>query len=68
MPMNMYGLSQSYGIRFWGTLKSGQNKDNSTLGSILGSPYFGKLPWHIYIYMYIYIHILGGFPHPVIVV
>ena len=30
------------------------NKDCSILGSILGSPHFGKLP---YMYMYIYIHI-----------
>ena len=29
------------------------NKDYSILGSILGSPYFGRLP-----YMYIHIHIL----------
>ena len=42
-----------------------KNKDYSILGSILGSPYFGKLPYiHIYIYvriyrwvyLYIYIH------------
>ena len=35
-------------IAIWGFLKLGvgpNNKDHSILGSILGSPYFGKLPY-----------------------
>ena len=34
------GVSQNLGVPFWGP----NNKDYSILGSILGSPYFGKLP------------------------
>ena len=34
------GLSQNYGYLFGGP----HNEDYSILGSILGSPYFGKLP------------------------
>ena len=34
------GVSQNYGYPFEGP----HNKDCSILGSILGSPYFGKLP------------------------
>ena len=34
------GISQNYGYLFGGP----HNKDYSILGSILGSPYFGKLP------------------------
>ena len=34
------GVSQNYGYLFGGP----NNKDYSILGSILGSPYFGKLP------------------------
>ena len=37
--LNM-GISQNYGYHFGGP----HNKDYSILGSILGSPYFGKLP------------------------
>ena len=36
-----YGVSQNYGYLFEGP----HNKDYSILGSILGSPYFGKLPY-----------------------
>ena len=35
------GVSQNYGYLFEGP----HNKDYSILGSILGSPYFGKLPY-----------------------
>ena len=35
------GVSQNYGYLFGGP----HNKDYSILGSILGSPYFGKLPF-----------------------
>ena len=35
------GVSQNYGYLFGGP----NNKDYSILGSILGSPYFGKLPY-----------------------
>ena len=32
--------------KIWGTFWGGlHNKDNSILGSILGSPYWGKLPY-----------------------
>ena len=34
-------VSQNWGVSFLG---SPHNKDHSMLGSILGSPYFGKLP------------------------
>ena len=34
-------VSQNWGVPFWGP----NNKDYSILGSILGSPYFGKLPY-----------------------
>ena len=59
------GVSQNDGYLFGGP----HNKDYSILGTILGSPYFGKLPciyiWrHTYtvcieldIYMYIYIYV-----------
>ena len=39
-------VSQNYGYHFGGSF----NKDYSILGSILGSPYLGKLP---YTYTYI---------------
>ena len=35
------GVSQNYGYLFGGP----NNKDYSIFGSILGSPYFGKLPY-----------------------
>ena len=35
------GVSLNYGYLFGGP----HNKDYSILGSILGSPYFGKLPY-----------------------
>ena len=35
------GVSQNYGYHFGGPY----NKDYSILGSILGSPYCGKLPY-----------------------
>ena len=35
------GISQKLGVPFWGVY----NKDYSILGSILGSPDFGKLPY-----------------------
>ena len=35
------GVSQNYGYHFGGP----NNKDYSILGSILESPYFGKLPY-----------------------
>ena len=35
------GVSQNLGVLFEGP----NNKDYSLLGSILGSPYFGKLPY-----------------------
>ena len=35
------GVSHNYGYLFGGSY----NKDCSALGSILGSPYFGKLPY-----------------------
>ena len=41
------GVSQSYGYHFWGVPEY-----YSSLGSILGSPYFEE---YIYIYMYTYI-------------
>ena len=44
------GVSQNYGYLFGGPC----NKDYSIWGPILGSPYFGKLP-----YMHLYTHILG---------
>ena len=34
------GVSKKWGVPFWGSLY----KDYSILGSIFGSPYFGKLP------------------------
>ena len=37
------GVSQNYGYHFGGP----HNKDYSILGSILGSPYFGKLPYRL---------------------
>ena len=37
------GVSQNYGYHFGGT----NNKDYNILGSILGSPYLGKLPYHV---------------------
>ena len=37
---NKMEVSQNYGYHFAGP----QNKDYSILGSISGSPYFGKLP------------------------
>ena len=39
------GVSQNEGLPYWGS----HNKDYSILGSILGSPYFGKLPYNPYI-------------------
>ena len=54
------GVSQNWGYHFRGP----NNQDYSVLGSILGSPYFGKLPYifpdwfhkdHIYILMLLYI-------------
>ena len=36
-------VSQNYGYLFGGP----NNKDYSLLGSILGSPYFGKLPYRL---------------------
>ena len=38
------GISQNYGYLFGGP----HNKDYSILGSILGPPYFGKLPYRGY--------------------
>ena len=38
------GVSQNQGYHFRGP----NNKDYSILGSILGSPYFGKLPYRNY--------------------
>ena len=40
------GISQNYGYLFGGP----HNRDYSILGSILGFPYFGKLPYHDMIY------------------
>ena len=40
-PPTYMGVSQNYGYLFGGP----NNKDYSILGSILGSPYFGKLPY-----------------------
>ena len=37
------GVSQNYGYPFGGP----HNKDYSILGSLLGSPYFGKLPFEV---------------------
>ena len=37
------GVSQIYGYHFGGPI----NKDYSILGSIMGSPYFGKLPYKL---------------------
>ena len=46
-----------------GTILGPYNKDCGILGSILGSPYFGKLPYicyglgfRAYIYIYIYVY------------
>ena len=39
--MKYMGVSQNWGYLFGGPY----NKDYSILGSILGSPYFGKLPF-----------------------
>ena len=36
-------VSQNWGVPFWGP---NNNKDYSILGSILGSPHFGKLPYY----------------------
>ena len=41
MPYGYLGVSQNWGYLFGGPY----NKDYSILGSILGSPYFGKLPF-----------------------
>ena len=38
----VYGSFPKLGVPFWGP----NNKDYSILGSILGSPYFGKLPYN----------------------
>ena len=38
--IGIYGVSPNWGYLFGGPY----NKDCSVLGSILGSPYFGKLP------------------------
>ena len=38
------GVSQNYGYHFGGP----NNEDYSILGSILGSPYFGKLPFNVF--------------------
>ena len=40
LPLNT-GISPRLGVRFGGPYK----KDYSILGSILGSPYYGKLPY-----------------------
>ena len=37
------GVSQNWGYLFGGP----NNKDSSILGSILGSPYVGKLPYRV---------------------
>ena len=39
IPTVPFGVSQNYGYHFGGP----NNKDENILGSILGSPYFGKL-------------------------
>ena len=41
-PLSDLGVSQNWGYHFRGP----HNKDYSILGSILGSPHFGKLPFH----------------------
>ena len=41
------GDSQNWGYLFGGP----NNKDYSTLGSILGYPYFGKLPYRFGVYV-----------------
>ena len=38
----LFGSFLKLGVPFWGGL---YNKDYSILGAILGSPYFGKLPF-----------------------
>ena len=44
------GACQDYGYHFRGP----HNKDYSILGSILGSPFFGKLPYaHVYGYAHL---------------
>ena len=44
-------ISQNWGVTFW---VSPYYKDHSILGSILGSPSFGKLPYWARIYMFFY--------------
>ena len=39
--MRLYRGFPKLGVPYWGP----HNKDYSILGSILGSPYFGKLPY-----------------------
>ena len=39
----LYGCFPKLGVPFWGP----NNKDYSILGSILGSPYFGKLLYRL---------------------
>ena len=41
---NLNGGLPKLGVPFWGSY----NKDSSILGSILGSPYLGKLPNQVY--------------------
>ena len=41
LRLDNMGVSQNYGYLLWGP----HNKDYSILGSILGSPYLGKLPY-----------------------
>ena len=52
----IYGVFPKLGVPFGGP----HNKDYGILGSILGSPYFGKLPY-ICIYIYIYMYGLNCF-------
>ena len=42
-------VSQNKGYHFGDP----HNKDYSILGSILGSPYFGKPPWHSFVMTFI---------------
>ena len=46
-----YGVFPKLGVPFGGP----HNKDYGILGSILGSPYFGKLP---YMFIYIYVRVI----------
>ena len=65
MHIYIYEGFPKLGVPFWGSLWYGgpYGKGYSTLGSILGPPYFGKLPYvHIHIFMANNICLLLGIP------